>query len=59
MDGEVLLLADQTGTCARLIGCLSSVSVSEEGTEDRVVGKDRWEELKRMCAQGLTVSEIA
>jgi len=59
MDGEVLLLADQTGHAAGMIGCPDSVSVSEEGTEDRVIGKERWEELKRMRSQGLSVSDIA
>jgi transposase len=36
-----------------------NVAVPERGTEDGVVGKERWEQMHRLRAEGLSVSQIA
>src|SRR5260221_1225002 len=59
MDGDALCLAVRDEPQAGLNGCPDTVSELAEGLEGPVIGKDRWEQLKRLRADGLTVAEIA
>ena len=58
MDGKVML-ADAVGPRADSVGAPVMVPVPELGTEEPVIGKERWEEIRRMRADGQTVSQIA
>ena len=58
MDGKVVL-ADAVGPRADCVGAPANVPVPEVGTEEPVIGKQRWEEIRRMRADGQAVSQIA
>ena len=58
MDGKVTL-ADAVGPRADCVGAPANVPVLEVGTEEPVIGKERWEELRRLRADGQAVSQIA
>ena len=58
MDGK-LMLADAVGPRADCVGAPAKVPVPEVGTEEPVIGKERWEEIRRMRAEGQAVSQIA
>ena len=58
MDGKVVL-ADAVGPRADCVGAPANVPVPEVGTEEPVIGKERWEEIRRMRAEGQAVSQIA
>src|SRR5262245_44582513 len=58
MDGKVVV-ADAVGPRADCVGAPANVPVPEVGTEEPVIGKERWEEIRRMRAEGQAVSQIA
>jgi transposase len=58
MEGKVVL-ADAVGPRADCVGAPAKVPVPEVGTEEPVIGKERWEEIRRMHADGRAVSQIA
>jgi transposase len=58
MDGK-LRLEEPVESKVELADEPVNVSVSESGTEEAVIGKERWEELHRMRAAGMAVSQIA
>jgi transposase len=58
MDGKVVL-ADAVGPRADCVGAPANVPVPEMGTEEPVIGKERWEEIRRMRADGQAVARIA
>jgi len=58
MDGK-LMLADAVGPRADCVGAPVKVAVPEVGTEEPVIGQERWEEIRRMRAEGQAVSQIA
>jgi transposase len=58
MDGK-LMLADAVGPRADCVGAPVKVPVPEVGTEEPVIGQERWEEIRRMRADGQAVSQIA
>jgi transposase len=58
MDGK-LKLEEAVDSKVELAGEPVNVSVSESGTEEAVIGKERWEELRRMRAAGMALSQIA
>ena len=58
MDGK-LMLADAVGPRADCVGAPVKVPVPEVGTEEPVIGQERWEEIRRMRAEGQAVSQIA
>jgi len=58
MDGKVVL-ADAVGPRADCVGAPANVPVPEVGTEEPVIGKERWEEIRRMRAEGQAVARIA
>jgi transposase len=58
MDGK-LMLADAVGPRADCVGAPANVPVPEVGTEEPVIGKERWQEIRRMRADGQAVSQIA
>ena len=58
MDGK-LVLADAVGPRADGVGAPANVPVPAVGTEEPVIGKQRWEEIRRMRADGQAVSQIA
>ncbi|MGH8621539.1 MAG: IS21 family transposase [Burkholderiales bacterium] len=58
MDGK-LLLADAVGPRADSVGAPVMVPVPEVGAEEPVIGKERWEEIRRMRAEGGSVAQIA
>jgi transposase len=58
MDGK-LMLADAVGPTADCVGAPVKVPVPEVGTEEPVIGQERWEEIRRMRVEGQAVSQIA
>lgn len=58
MDGKVVL-ADAVGPRAERVGAAATVPVPEVGAEEPVIGQERWEEIRRMRADGQAVSQIA
>jgi transposase len=58
MEGKEVL-ADALGPRAESVGAPANVAVPEVGTEEPVISKERWEEIRRMRAQGQSVSSIA
>lgn len=58
MDGKVVL-ADAVGPRADCVGAPVKVAVPEVGTEEPVIGQERWEEIRRMRAAGQAVARIA
>jgi hypothetical protein len=51
MEGEKLMAVD--------LGAPVKVPVPAVGKEDQVIGKDRWEFILRLKAEGQSVSQIA
>ena len=58
MDGKVVVV-DAVGPRADCVGAPVKVAVPEVGTEEPVIGQERWEEIRRMRAEGQAVSQIA
>jgi transposase len=58
MDGKMTLVETVSPT-GEDVGVPVNVSVPEVGTEEPVIGKERWEEIRRMRAEGMAVSQIA
>jgi transposase len=58
MDGK-FVSADALGPRAECVGAPATVSVPQVGAEEPVIGKQRWEEIRRMRALGQSLSQIA
>ena len=52
-------VVDVSGLKAAHVDAPAKVAASQEGAEELVVGKERWEGIERLRAAGMTVSEIA
>jgi hypothetical protein len=50
---------DMSGLKAAHVDAPAKVAAPEEGAEEAVVGKERWEGIQRLRAAGMTVSQIA
>jgi transposase len=59
MNGDVVVAAAHAGRSAGVSGCADIVSVPLRGAEDAMVGESRWDEIRRMRAEGMSVSKIA
>lgn len=57
MEGKEV--ADGVGPRADTVGGRANHAVSRQGAEGEVVGKERWEEIRRLQAAGQSVSAIA
>jgi transposase len=58
MDGKVKL-EEGIGSKSQPLDLPVNVSVPEVGTEEPVIGKERWEEMRRMRTEGLALAQIA
>lgn len=57
MEGKEV--ADGVGPRADTVGGRANLAVSRQGAEGELVGKERWEEIRRLHAAGQSVSAIA
>jgi hypothetical protein len=56
---DALIASSSFRTLRDCVGAPANVPVPEVGTKEPVIGKERWEEIRRMRAEGQAVSQIA